>query len=179
VWKVCANGKAHRGADFSLTLIVPIATTPPTLAQASSLRKPDYFPSIIDLFSHGAMSPQDIELASRATGPSKGFAAVASKIAHDPDKSSTIYRRFDWLSARNLLFYQAELAELEEVQRRYDEEDLEDWKARDETSMERQRDWEKFATCAEEDGREKRRMDLAMNIRIKLEKYRKLKSSDF
>jgi hypothetical protein len=140
------------------------------------LRKPDYFLSIIDLFSHDAMNPQDLELASRATGPSKGFAAVASKIAHDPDKSTTIYRRFDWLSARNLLFYQAELAELEEVQRRYDEEDR---KARDETSIECQRDWEKFAKCAEEDGREKRRMDLAMNIRIKLEKYRKLKSSDF
>lgn len=123
-----------------------------------------------------SMSPQDLELASRDAGPSKGFSAVASKIAHDPDKSTTIYRHFDWLSARNLLFYQAELAKLEEVQRHYDEEDR---KARDEMSIECQRDWKKFAKCGEEAGREKRKMDLAMTIRIKLENHRKLTATDF
>jgi hypothetical protein len=101
--------------------------------------------------------------------PAKGFASVSSKIASDPDRSTTIYWRFDNLSVRNLLFYQAELAELEEEQRQLDEEDK---KVRDQASLECQRDWKEFARCAEDDGREKEKMELAMKIRGTLEKYR-------
>lgn len=115
------------------------------------------------------MNSQDLELASRGTGPSKGFSAVASKIAYDLDKSTTIYRRFDCLSTRNLLFYQADLAEVEGLQRQYDEEDR---KARDETLIECQRGWGKLVRCAAEEGREKRKMDLAMKIRMRSERYR-------
>jgi hypothetical protein len=39
--------------------------------------------------------------------PIQGFPRVADKIAHDPDNTSTIFRRFDRLSARNLLFLEA------------------------------------------------------------------------
>lgn len=56
--------------------------------------------------------------------PSDGFPLVADKIASDADKTTTIYRRFDRLSARNLLLLQGELAELETLQNRYDAEDL-------------------------------------------------------
>jgi hypothetical protein len=119
----------------------------------------------------------DVELASQLTNPARGFALVASKIARDSDKTTTIYRRFDELSARNLLFYQAELAELEGQQREYDEVDR---NAKDQASIECQRDWSEFEKHASEDEngmvqrREKEKMELAMKIREKLENYRKL-----
>ena len=43
----------------------------------------------------------------------KGYPSLAAFIASDKDKSTVIYRRFDRLSARNLLYLQSELAELE------------------------------------------------------------------
>jgi hypothetical protein len=122
----------------------------------------------------------DVELASQPAKPARGFALVASKIASDSDKTTTIYRRFDELSARNLLFYQAELAELEGQQRDYDEVDR---NAKDQASIECQRDWSEFEKHASEDEngmvqrREKEKMELAMKIREKLEKYRKLHQS--
>lgn len=116
------------------------------------------------------MPSPDIELGPKDVTPARGFALVARKIASDIDKTTTIYRRFDELSARSLLFYQAELAELEDQLREYDEEDS---LARDESSVECQRDWSEFERRASEGvAREKRRMDVVMKIREKLEKYR-------
>jgi hypothetical protein len=104
--------------------------------------------------------------------PRRGFALVASKLASDIDKTTTIYRRFDELSARNLLFYQAELAELEEQQKEYDDEDR---NARDQVSIECQKDWNEFVRNAKEGNeRQKEKMELAMKIREKLEKYRNM-----
>ena len=102
---------------------------------------------------------------------------MASKIASDIDKTTTIYRRFDELSARNLLFYQTELAELEDLQREYDEVDR---NAKDQAAIESRGDWNKFVCHASEveigrvQKREKEKMELAMKIRGKLEKYRKV-----
>lgn len=119
------------------------------------------------------MSARDIELAQRDVACTRGFALVASKINSDADKTTTIYRRFDELSARNLLFYQAELAELEEQQRR---EDKVDSAAKDEASLECQSDWNRFAKAAKStdvaNRREAEKMKLAMMIRERLEKYR-------
>jgi hypothetical protein len=39
-----------------------------------------------------------------------------TKLASDPDKTTTIFRRYDRLSSRSLLFLEAELAELEALQ---------------------------------------------------------------
>ncbi|KAF2434200.1 hypothetical protein EJ08DRAFT_676152 [Tothia fuscella] len=44
----------------------------------------------------------------------RGFSRLAAFIANDPDKSTTIYRKFQRLSAFNLLHMESELAELEE-----------------------------------------------------------------
>lgn len=52
-----------------------------------------------------------------------GYASLASFIASDVDKSTAIYRRFDRLSARNLLFLQSELEELQDLQDQFDAED--------------------------------------------------------
>lgn len=91
----------------------------------------------------------------------------------DVDKTTTIYRRFDELSARNLLFYQAELAGLEEELKQLDNEDRD---AKDQTSIAFQRDWSTFVSYANGDGvtakaKEKEKLELAMKIRDKLEKY--------
>jgi hypothetical protein len=124
------------------------------------------------------MSSQDLEVGALAkspvkrvtpTPPCKGFIGVTAKIISDPDKSTTLYRRFDALSARNLVFYQAELAELEEQQKGLDDEDS---KCSDEESEKCQRDWDSFVRSAKVLGEDQKKMDLAMKIRDTLEKYR-------
>jgi flagellar motility protein MotE (MotC chaperone) len=52
-----------------------------------------------------------------------GYASLSAFIASDSDKSTAIYRRFDRLSARNLLYLQSELEELQDLQDQYDAED--------------------------------------------------------
>lgn len=43
----------------------------------------------------------------------QGYASLAAFIANDKVKSTAIYRRFDQLSARNLLYLQSELIDLQ------------------------------------------------------------------
>ena len=110
--------------------------------------------------------------------PINGFSRVAAKIAHDIDKTTTIYRRFDQLSARNLLYLQAEIAELESLMRGYDYDDL---KARDSVALESHTDWrsfERYGTQTDHEGnfiypREAKRMRAVLEIREKLKIYRK------
>jgi hypothetical protein len=119
----------------------------------------------------------DVELARPK--PINGFPRVAAKITADPDKTTTIYRRFDRLSARNLLFLEAELAELEALQDQYDAEDT---NSADFTTISCHSDWRKFERWAgEKDGngryvqqRQRDKMDLALRIKDKLKEYRKL-----
>lgn len=109
--------------------------------------------------------------------PINGFPRVADKIASDPDKTTTIYRRFDRLSARNLLFLEAEIAELEALQNKYDDDDL---VAADQVVIESHSDWRKFERYAnEKDGkgeptqqRQAAKMELALKIKDKLKEYR-------
>ena len=56
----------------------------------------------------------------------QGFGALASFIAQDENHSASIYKRFDDLAARDLLYYQSELAELAALQEQYDLEDARD-----------------------------------------------------
>jgi hypothetical protein len=49
-----------------------------------------------------------------------GYPRYAAFIANDEDRSTTIYRRFERLSARNLLYLETELSELEAAQDRLD-----------------------------------------------------------
>jgi len=122
------------------------------------------------------MHPGDIELSNRELQPIGGFPSVAEKIASDVDKTTTIYRRFDKLSARNILLLQAELAELERLQERYDAEDR---KRMDGVVIDGRHDWKEFVKNAAETDRygkllhprEKEKMDLAIRIRGKLKEY--------
>jgi hypothetical protein len=110
--------------------------------------------------------------------PINGFPRVASKIASDPDKTTTIYRRFDRLSARNLLFLEAELAELEALQ---DQQDAADLNSADSTTISCHSDWSKFESCANKkdgDGNllhqsQAEKMELALKIKEKLKEYRR------
>jgi hypothetical protein len=112
--------------------------------------------------------------------PIQGFPREADKIACDPDKTSTIFRRFDRLAARNLLFLEAQLAELEACQNRSDEQDL---IAATGTTVECHSDWRKFEAYANErngDGsfvkpEQAAKMELALQIKDKLNEYRKSK----
>jgi hypothetical protein len=105
-----------------------------------------------------------------------GFPRMAAKIASDTDKTTTIYRRFDELSARNLLYIEAEIAELEAQQKRCD---LEDLKLGDQKIVDSHSDWrqvERYATEKNHDGqpvwpREAKKMELAVKIRQKLKEY--------
>lgn len=76
----------------------------------------------------------------------KGYPSLAAFISSDRDKITAIYRRFDQLSARNLLYLQNDLVELEARQGKYDAED------RQRTTGERasSRDWEILMNKASE-----------------------------
>lgn len=108
--------------------------------------------------------------------PINGFPRVASKISEDPDRTGTIYRRFDRLASQDLLLMEAEIAELEAKQDHYDDEDA---LMPQRLTGEGRSNWRTFERLAREKGpngdflhpSEAERMKTAMEIREKLEKY--------
>jgi hypothetical protein len=99
----------------------------------------------------------------------KGYPSLAAFIASDRDKSTAIYRRFDRLSARNLLYLQSELQELEERQDAFDAEDLHGGLQEKKSA----RNWQVLKKKAKQQNneREKKRLDLVFEIRDKLKEY--------
>jgi hypothetical protein len=99
----------------------------------------------------------------------KGYPSLAAFIASDQDKSTAIYRRFDRLSARNLLYLQSELQELEARQDALDAEDLHG----DLQAKKSARNWQVLKKRAKQQNneREKERLELAFEIRDKLKEY--------
>lgn len=64
---------------------------------------------------------EDIELGQLPANPQQkqfinGFPSAADFVARDPDNSFSIYRSFNRLSARNLLYLEVELLELQRQQ---------------------------------------------------------------
>ena len=101
-----------------------------------------------------------------------GYPSLAAFMASDNDKSTSIYRRFDRLSARNLLYLQSELVELEAQQKTLDEKDTADLNAATE-DMGSVRDWRTLKARANEAGnlREKEQLRIALEIREKIKEY--------
>jgi hypothetical protein len=102
-----------------------------------------------------------------------GFPSLATFIASDPDHTSLVFKRFDKLAARNLLYLQSELAELQAKQDHFDVQDLslENGSRRNrECAM----NWESFSAASQEPDNEKQkeRMKLVIDIRAKLKEYR-------
>ncbi|CAG9982110.1 unnamed protein product [Clonostachys byssicola] len=108
-----------------------------------------------------------------------GFGELASLIASDEDQTTAVYKRFDKLAARDLLYYECELLELEALQNQYDREDALDARKPDNADnlqwriRTNARDWVSFKHRAAQeaeandksDERWKKRMDLAMEVR--------------
>ena len=99
----------------------------------------------------------------------EGYPSLAAFIASDCDKSTSIYRRFDRLSARNLLYLQSELMELEAQQDQLDAEDLRG-------SLEYKksaRNWQYLRHRAStiDNVREKERLRVVKEIREKIKEY--------
>lgn len=99
-----------------------------------------------------------------------GFAQVARWIALDPDKEASIYRKFDALAARNLLYLQSELLVLEN---KLDRIDINDAKSDDMDLGDAIMTWETLEQQYS-NGNEKARvrMDLIIKIRARIKEYR-------
>ncbi|KAK8041334.1 hypothetical protein PG994_014341 [Apiospora phragmitis] len=116
------------------------------------------------------------DLSYQRPEPINGFPRFADTITKDTDRTGTIYGRFDRLSSRNLLLMEAEIAELEMLQDKYDEEDR---AKHDYVTGESYSKWTTFEKLAAERDRQgnplhsrvHERMRLSLLIREKLEKY--------
>jgi hypothetical protein len=106
---------------------------------------------------------------------SNGYATVASSIAQDPDKETYIFRRFDILTARNLLNLQGALLVLQ------DELDALDAKAASSPNLDlhlSMRSWKTLTENAKDphtiSGEEAtKRLRIADDLEVKLRRYRK------
>jgi uncharacterized protein DUF6594 len=94
-----------------------------------------------------------------------GYPSLAAFIASDKDKSTAIFKRFDRLAARNLLYLQSDLAELQAKLDDYDEDD----RNGSLTIKESARNWEAFKQRTATDNIE--RMRLVLELRCKIKEY--------
>jgi hypothetical protein len=102
-----------------------------------------------------------------------GYPSFADFISSDPDRRTVMYRRFNFLSARNLLNFQSELSKLEVQLLAFDWEDFQ--KAKGSEFDDTKGDWNLLQEKARDaTSMEKQRLDLIMRIYEVLEKYSKL-----
>jgi hypothetical protein len=112
----------------------------------------------------------DAEKASVEVRYVSGYRSLTAFVASDGDKSTAIYRRFDQLSARTLLYLQSELVELEARRVELDQQDPCD-RVEEKRGA---RDWKYFQAEAMNGGRrEEERMKVVLQIRERLKEYRK------
>lgn len=98
-----------------------------------------------------------------------GFPSLAQFIASDRDRTTLIYKRYDELAARNLLYLQSELAELQAKQHAFDQHDL---KA-DLKTKQCARNLADFQGAVQaKDAIQEERWQLMKDIREKLKEYR-------
>lgn len=115
------------------------------------------------------MSRSDFKLGFPANArPARldGYPSFAHFIAKDAD--AEIYRKYAHLSARNLLYLQSELHELEEQLGQLDREDAKD--IDNEEAQKAAREWKHYSDP--ENGRACQQKALQGKIRLKLKEYR-------
>lgn len=101
----------------------------------------------------------------------EGFSNVARWIALDRDGESLIYREFREITARNLLYLQCELLDIE---RQLKERDRIDANSLDMELKDAARTWETLNSQYKDGKAEaKTHMNLIMEMRVKLKEYRK------
>ena len=114
--------------------------------------------------------------SSSSSDPEKGiqrdgYPSLATWIAHDPDNESYVFRKFDRLSARNLLNLQSQLISLEskidqldDTMKNSDDPDVRVSLAR----------WDKYEERAKDPNNlEHKRMKLETDLKDKIKEYRK------
>lgn len=84
------------------------------------------------------------------------------------DKDAAIYRKFENLSSRNLLYLQSELHDLEEKLENFDREDAKN--IDNGRAQEAARYWTKFSTDSDKQSLARRK--LQKHIRMKIKQYR-------
>lgn len=104
-----------------------------------------------------------------------GYPAIAKFIAQDPDHETFVFRRFDLLTARNLLNLQSELLALQEDLAKVDEEANSGSDPVLSLSMRSWRVMEENASNA----KVKKSLKLFVKLEEKLEKYRELTCGQF
>jgi len=113
---------------------------------------------------------EDVELATTSPleGPARleGYPSFAEFIAQDQD--AAIYRKFECLSARNLLYLQSELHHLEGQLQQLDRDDAKD--IRNDEAQKAAREWKYYSD--EGNGRAKVHRKLQARIGKKLRAYR-------
>ncbi|KNB00328.1 hypothetical protein FOXG_03925 [Fusarium oxysporum f. sp. lycopersici 4287] len=98
-----------------------------------------------------------------------GFAALSSLMASDGDQELLIFRRFDDISARNLLYLQCELLSIEDRLKKWDRNVL---KSRNTKLEEVAYRWEEMVKQAKEGKDEaKEMMELVYQLRSKIKEY--------
>jgi hypothetical protein len=99
-----------------------------------------------------------------------GYPSLAAFISSDRDRTTLIFKRFDELAARNLLYLQSDLAELQAKQRAFDEQDIN----ADLATKQCARNYSEFETAASQgrSPKQKERMDTVRQIRSTLKEYR-------
>lgn len=98
-----------------------------------------------------------------------GYPSLAAFISSDRDRTTLIYKRFDELAARNLLYLQSELAELQAQQRVFDQQDF----TADLHTKQCSRNNTAFREAAEQnDQAQQQRWDLMLRIRQTMKEYR-------
>jgi hypothetical protein len=121
--------------------------------------------------STAKMMPQTRRDAESTVHRLTGYPSLAAFIASDRDRTTLIYKRFDELAARNLLYLQSELAELHSKQRAFDQQDL----IADMHTKQCARNYSAFEKAASQPtvyADQKERWDLAKKIREALKEYR-------
>jgi hypothetical protein len=120
----------------------------------------------------------DIELGrpnskkSSGRGILRGFPSLSAFIASNSNAESFIFRRFDRLAARNLLYYQSELAYLE---KQLDALDAQDYRDYDDEAADCARCWESLEEKLQDgDQHQQRRWSIILRIRRVMHEYRKL-----
>jgi hypothetical protein len=100
-----------------------------------------------------------------------GYPDLAAWIAHDPDNESFVFRKFNRLSARNLLNLQNEMLDLEE---RIDKLDREMGESKDPNVLLSMKRWEDYSRRANQlPGPERQKKELEKDLREKIKEYRK------
>lgn len=105
-----------------------------------------------------------------------GYTAAASWLASDPDNETLVFRKFDDLAALNLLYMQSEILELQKRVRDMHKATVDGY---DMDLRDAARTWETLVIQSKpgDDFREdaKERMNLIMDLRMKLKEYRQSK----